>query len=42
MGINFEPTQEDIELWMQMTDTNQDKQVSLEEFEELVLRSLEK
>lgn len=42
MGINYEPTKEDIDLWMQMTDSNQDKQVSIEEFEELVLRSLEK
>ncbi|KAM3136130.1 hypothetical protein pb186bvf_011752 [Paramecium bursaria] len=35
MGMNYTPTQEDIRSWMKMTDTNDDGQVSLDEYEDL-------
>jgi Ca2+-binding EF-hand superfamily protein len=41
MGVAYYPTQEDVKSWMRMTDTNGDGQVSLEEYEDLVIRSLQ-
>ncbi|CAD8181751.1 unnamed protein product [Paramecium octaurelia] len=41
MGIHYNPTQEDVKSWMRMTDLNDDGQVSLEEYEDLVIRSLQ-
>ena len=38
---NFSPSEEDIRVWIQMTDTNKDGKVSLEEYEGLVIKSLE-
>lgn len=42
MGINYHPTKDDVKAWMRMTDTNNDGKVSLDEYEELVIRSLQK
>jgi Ca2+-binding EF-hand superfamily protein len=42
MGMNVSPTKNDVENWMLMTDTNKDGKVSLEEYENLVVRSLQK
>lgn len=42
MGIeNFTPSEEDVKVWMQMTDSNKDGRISLEEYEGLVIKSLE-
>jgi len=41
MGIQYQPTYDDIKSWMRMTDTNGDGKVSLEEYEDLVIRSLQ-
>jgi Ca2+-binding EF-hand superfamily protein len=41
MGMNYNPTENDIKQWMNMTDTDSDGQISLPEFEELVIKSLE-
>lgn len=42
MGIeNFAPSEEDVKVWMMMTDTNKDGIISLEEYENLVIKSLE-
>ena len=40
MGQQYTPTAEDIKSYMKMVDTNRDGRVSLEEFEEIILRSL--
>lgn len=42
MGMNYEPTKEDVEIWMQMTDSDGDGKVTLEDYENLVLDSLKK
>lgn len=42
MGMNFNPTQEDIDSWMQMTDLDGDGKVNLEDYERLIISSLEK
>ncbi len=42
MGMNFNPSQEDIRIWMDMTDANRDGKVTLEEYEAVVIRSLQK
>ncbi|KRX05637.1 hypothetical protein PPERSA_09777 [Pseudocohnilembus persalinus] len=43
MGINnYQPSSSDVKSWMAMTDTNGDGKVSLEEYEALVIRSLER
>jgi Ca2+-binding EF-hand superfamily protein len=42
MGMdNFAPTEEDVKIWIMMTDTNKDGKVSLDEYEGLVIKSLE-
>jgi Ca2+-binding EF-hand superfamily protein len=41
MGVQYHPTSEDVRSWMKMTDTNGDGKVSLEEYEDLVIRSLQ-
>ncbi|CAD8145251.1 unnamed protein product [Paramecium pentaurelia] len=42
VGINnYQPTDEDLKEWMNMTDTNGDGLISIEEFEDLVIRSLQ-
>ncbi len=41
MGINnYVPSREDVAGWIKMTDSNSDGRVSLDEYEELVIRSL--
>ncbi|EGR34209.1 hypothetical protein IMG5_020730 [Ichthyophthirius multifiliis] len=41
MGMqNFTPSQEDVRMWLQMADTNSDGSVCIEEYEELIIRSL--
>ena len=41
IGVNnYQPTKQDVEIWMAMTDTNKDGRVNLDEYEQLVLRSL--
>ena len=43
MGIyNAVVTREDVKTWLDMTDTNRDGKVTLDEYENLVLRSLAK
>ncbi|CAD8067018.1 unnamed protein product [Paramecium sonneborni] len=37
----YEPTKEEIESWISMTDLNKDKQVSLNEFQVLILKTLQ-
>ena len=41
MGINdFEPTEDDVRVWIEMADSNHDGSVSLEEYENVILTSL--
>ncbi len=41
MGMtNFTPSKEDVRMWLQMADSNNDGSISLEEYEELIIRSL--
>ena len=40
MGQNYQPSKEDVRSYMKMVDTNGDGKVSLNEFEEIILRSL--
>jgi Ca2+-binding EF-hand superfamily protein len=40
MGMTIEPTQEDVELWMEMADLDKDGKVYLSDYEDLILRSL--
>jgi Ca2+-binding EF-hand superfamily protein len=42
LGMNYNPTQEDIQSWMQMTDLDNDGKVNLEDYERLIISSLEK
>ena len=39
---NFSPSYEDIKIWMIMADTNKDGKCSLEEYEAIIIKSLEK
>ncbi|KAM3144417.1 hypothetical protein pb186bvf_003581 [Paramecium bursaria] len=42
MGMdNYEPTEEDVTIWIEMTDSDGDGKVTLEDYEQLVLRSLQ-
>lgn len=41
MGMNnYAPSREDVRSWMAMSDSNRDGRVSLQEYEELIIRSL--
>ncbi len=40
MNVQFQPSQNDINTYMNMVDTNKDGIISLEEYEQLVLNSL--
>ena len=40
MGMKYEPTKEDVVIWIEMTDTDGDGKVTLDDYEQLVLRSL--
>lgn len=42
MGTEHEPTQEDVTSWMQMTDLDGDGLVNLQDYERLIISSLEK
>lgn len=42
MGMNYNPTKEDIDSWMAMTDLDGDGKVNLEDYERLIIASLEK
>ncbi|EGR33387.1 hypothetical protein IMG5_054770 [Ichthyophthirius multifiliis] len=43
MGMkNYTPSTDDVKIWLQMSDSNQDGTVSLEEYEDLVIKSLQK
>lgn len=42
MGTEINPTKEDIQSWMQMTDLDGDGKVTLEDYERLIISSLEK
>lgn len=39
--MQYTPSEEDLRAWMEMTDTNGDGLISIEEFEDMVLKSLE-
>ena len=41
-GQVYKPTKEDVKSYMRMVDTNSDGKVSLDEFEQIVLLSLQK
>jgi Ca2+-binding EF-hand superfamily protein len=41
MGMQYEPTKEDVVIWIEMTDSDGDGKVTLEDYEQLVLRSLQ-
>ena len=38
--MTIEPTQEDVELWMEMADTDKDGKVSLVDYEDLIIKGL--
>ncbi len=40
LGMHYDPTQEDIESWMAMTDRDGDGKVNLEDYELLIIDSL--
>ena len=40
--MNYKPSQDDVKSYMRMVDTNSDGKVTLEEFEEIILLSLQK
>ncbi len=42
MGTEIKPTQEDVHSWMQMTDLDGDGKVTLQDYERLIISSLEK
>lgn len=42
MQIHYSPSEEDVKIWMEMADLDHDKKVSLPEYEDLIIRSLEK
>ena len=39
---NFTPSKEDVDIWLEMADSNHDGQVELEEYEDIVIKSLTK
>ncbi len=42
MGTEMTPTQQDIQTWMQMTDLDGDGKVTLQDYERLIISSLQK
>lgn len=40
--MNYNPSADDVKIWMDMTDENRDGKVTLEEYEAVVIRSLQK
>jgi hypothetical protein len=42
MGVEYNPTQEDTQSWMEMTDLDGDGKVTLEDYEKLIIESLSK
>lgn len=40
LNMDYDPTPMDIQAWMDMTDTDKDGRVSLNEFEQAIIRSL--
>lgn len=40
MGTEMNPTYEDIQTWMQMTDLDGDGKVTLQDYERLIISSL--
>lgn len=41
MGVNnYNPTKEDVKAWMSLTDLDEDGKVTLEDYEDFVVRSL--
>ena len=42
LGMTIEPTNEDVEMWMEMTDLDRDGKVYLSDYEAFVLMSLKK
>lgn len=38
---NYQPSEEDVTIWIEMTDSDGDGLVTLEDYEQLVLRSLQ-
>jgi hypothetical protein len=42
MGVEYNPTQEDTQSWMEMTDLDGDGKVTLEDYEKLIIESLAK
>ena len=40
LGMTYNPTQEDIDSWMAMTDLDGDGKVNLEDYERLIIASL--
>lgn len=42
MGTQIDPTQEDVRTWMQMTDLDGDGKVTLQDYERLIISSLDK
>lgn len=37
---NFAPSETDVKIWLDMADTNTDGSVSIDEYEDLVIKSL--
>jgi len=42
IGVEFKPEQEDIEAWLLMADVDKNGKVTLEDFERMLVRALEK
>lgn len=41
IGMKYEPTVDDVRSWIHMTDSDGDGKVTLEDYENLVLKSLQ-
>lgn len=41
MGMDFDPSEEDVKAWMEMADRDSDGKVTLEDYEILVKKSFE-
>lgn len=42
MGVEYNPTKEDVDSWMEMTDQDGDGKVTLEDYQKLIIESLSK